>query len=69
VGVSAIPNARHRGSAKARLAVALGGVALEALIAQSYKKGGDRDAESYAAVLAHELTHSTKHSKRLARDR
>jgi antirestriction protein ArdC len=27
-----------------------------------------RDAESYAAVLAHELTHSTKHSKRLARD-
>jgi antirestriction protein ArdC len=26
-----------------------------------------RDAESYAAVLAHELTHSTKHSKRLAR--
>jgi antirestriction protein ArdC len=27
-----------------------------------------RDAESYAATLAHELTHSTKHSKRLARD-
>jgi antirestriction protein ArdC len=26
------------------------------------------NAESYAAVLAHELTHSTKHSKRLARD-
>jgi antirestriction protein ArdC len=27
-----------------------------------------RDAESYAAVLGHELTHWTKHSKRLARD-
>src|ERR1017187_7957347 len=27
-----------------------------------------RDAESHAAVLAHELTHATKHSKRLARD-
>ena len=27
-----------------------------------------RDAESYAAVLAHEATHWTKHSKRLARD-
>jgi antirestriction protein ArdC len=26
------------------------------------------NAESYAAVLAHEFTHSTKHSKRLARD-
>jgi antirestriction protein ArdC len=27
-----------------------------------------RDAESHAAVLAHELTHATKHGKRLARD-
>ena len=27
-----------------------------------------RDAESYAATLAHELTHFTKHEKRLARD-
>jgi antirestriction protein ArdC len=27
-----------------------------------------RDAESHAATLAHELTHWTKHSKRLARD-
>jgi len=27
-----------------------------------------RDAESYAATLAHELTHWTKHSRRLARD-
>ena len=27
-----------------------------------------RDAESYAATLAHELTHATKHGKRLARD-
>jgi antirestriction protein ArdC len=27
-----------------------------------------RDAESYAATLAHELTHWTKHDKRLARD-
>jgi antirestriction protein ArdC len=27
-----------------------------------------RDSESYAATLAHELTHWTKHSKRLARD-
>jgi antirestriction protein ArdC len=27
-----------------------------------------RDAESYAATLAHEATHATKHSKRLARD-
>jgi antirestriction protein ArdC len=27
-----------------------------------------RDAESFAAVLGHELTHWTKHSKRLARD-
>jgi antirestriction protein ArdC len=27
-----------------------------------------RDPESYAATLAHELTHATKHSKRLARD-
>ncbi len=27
-----------------------------------------RDAESYAATLAHELTHWTKHAKRLARD-
>ena len=27
-----------------------------------------RDAESYAATLAHELTHWTKHGKRLARD-
>jgi antirestriction protein ArdC len=27
-----------------------------------------RDAESYAATLAHELTHFTKHDKRLARD-
>jgi antirestriction protein ArdC len=27
-----------------------------------------RDAESYAATLAHELTHWTKHNKRLARD-
>ena len=27
-----------------------------------------RDAESYAATLAHELTHWTKHEKRLARD-
>src|SRR3984893_13060998 len=27
-----------------------------------------RDAESHAATLAHELVHSTKHSKRLARD-
>jgi antirestriction protein ArdC len=27
-----------------------------------------RDAESYAAVLAHELTHWTKHEKRLSRD-
>ena len=27
-----------------------------------------RDAESYAAVLAHEVIHSTKHGKRLARD-
>jgi antirestriction protein ArdC len=27
-----------------------------------------RDAESHAAVLAHELTHATKHSKRLPRD-
>jgi antirestriction protein ArdC len=27
-----------------------------------------RDAESHAATLAHELTHATKHSKRLARD-
>jgi antirestriction protein ArdC len=27
-----------------------------------------RDAESYAATLAHEPTHSTKHAKRLARD-
>jgi antirestriction protein ArdC len=27
-----------------------------------------RDAESHAAVLAHELTHWTKHDKRLARD-
>ena len=27
-----------------------------------------RDAESHAAVLAHELTHWTKHEKRLARD-
>jgi len=27
-----------------------------------------RDAESYAATLAHEATHWTKHSKRLARD-
>ncbi len=27
-----------------------------------------RDAESHAATLAHELTHATKHAKRLARD-
>jgi antirestriction protein ArdC len=27
-----------------------------------------RDGESYAATLAHELTHWTKHDKRLARD-
>jgi antirestriction protein ArdC len=27
-----------------------------------------RDAESYAATLAHEITHWTKHEKRLARD-
>jgi len=27
-----------------------------------------RDAESYAATMAHELTHWTKHDKRLARD-
>jgi antirestriction protein ArdC len=27
-----------------------------------------RDSESYAATLAHELTHWTKHDKRLARD-
>jgi antirestriction protein ArdC len=27
-----------------------------------------RDAESYAATLAHELTHRTNHDKRLARD-
>jgi len=27
-----------------------------------------RDAESYAATLAHELAHWTKHPKRLARD-
>lgn len=27
-----------------------------------------RDAESYAATLSHELTHATKHAKRLARD-
>jgi len=27
-----------------------------------------RDAESYAATLAHELTHWTKHEKRLARN-
>ena len=27
-----------------------------------------RDAESYAATLAHELTHWTKHDTRLARD-
>src|ERR1700719_3523168 len=27
-----------------------------------------RDAESFAAVLGHELTHWTKHGKRLARD-
>src|SRR5712672_2732815 len=27
-----------------------------------------RDAESYAATLVHELTHATKHGKRLARD-
>ena len=27
-----------------------------------------RDAESYAATLSHELTHATKHDKRLARD-
>ena len=27
-----------------------------------------RDAESYAATLAHEITHWTKHGKRLARD-
>jgi antirestriction protein ArdC len=27
-----------------------------------------RDAESHAATLAHELTHWTKHEKRLARD-
>jgi antirestriction protein ArdC len=27
-----------------------------------------RDAESYAATLAHELCHWTKHDKRLARD-
>jgi antirestriction protein ArdC len=27
-----------------------------------------RDAESHAATLAHELTHATKHDKRLARD-
>src|ERR1700675_1791744 len=27
-----------------------------------------RDAESHAATLAHELTHATKHGKRLARD-
>jgi antirestriction protein ArdC len=27
-----------------------------------------RDAESYAATLAHELTHWTKHDKRLSRD-
>ena len=27
-----------------------------------------RDAESHAATLAHEITHSTKHEKRLARD-
>ena len=27
-----------------------------------------RDAESHAATLAHELTHATKHPKRLARD-
>ena len=27
-----------------------------------------RDAESHAATLAHELTHATKHEKRLARD-
>ena len=27
-----------------------------------------RDAESYAATLAHELTHWTKHDRRLARD-
>src|SRR5271165_4704741 len=27
-----------------------------------------RDAESYAATLAHECTHATKHDKRLARD-
>jgi len=27
-----------------------------------------RDAQSYAATLAHELTHATKHGKRLARD-
>ena len=27
-----------------------------------------RDAESHAATLAHELTHWTKHDKRLARD-
>jgi antirestriction protein ArdC len=27
-----------------------------------------RDAESYAATLAHEVTHWTKHEKRLARD-
>jgi antirestriction protein ArdC len=27
-----------------------------------------QDAESYAATLAHELTHWTKHGKRLARD-
>jgi antirestriction protein ArdC len=27
-----------------------------------------RDAESYAATLAHELTHWTKHDKRMARD-
>ncbi len=27
-----------------------------------------RDAESYAATLAHELTHWTKHENRLARD-
>ncbi|WP_149535762.1 ArdC family protein [Siccirubricoccus phaeus] len=43
-----------------------------------YAEGGDyvqmppfetfRDAESYAATLAHELTHWTKHEKRLARD-
>jgi len=27
-----------------------------------------RDAESYAATMAHELTHFTKHEKRVARD-